>query len=1157
MADLDSIFYGTAFLSAPASFYILAVVILFARVRARHARYWVALCLLAGTTWLLMYIVTRVMPVGSAALIAARLTFACGVSATAVFLNFTLVFMQLDRDWRAVRLVSASCTTVVVILIWGTDLVVKDVRHFGFGLNMPVGGPLVILDLLLVVAHVLTSSVLLARAFFRATGRSRLQLGYLVAAAALMAGAAAGSFIPTMGSYSFLAVIPTLLMAIAPAVITYAIIRHQLWDIRTVIHKTGLWLGMSAVALAPVFLLLRAWPGIRGQDANAQLALTVCLFAAFGLHFRVIQPRLDQFFARRKHDHVRVVDRFTHGVLNLRDRRAFGGLLAETLRRTLYPRELDVLSLKGEEGDVELVSLGSGDLPFPSLSEGLRKWLAGQEGAVDLCLLDRYRLDAGLTDELERLRDRVAVLLPLVKDGELIGLVTLGEKTNLRAYTREDFEILERIRPPATVALSNAILYDRISEMMLGLEERVEQRTRELEAANQQLRELDQAKNKLFANITHELRTPLTLILAPLEDTLLKGGDAITATDLEAMHRSGMRLLRQINALLDLAKADAGELRLRVEELALGAFVRNAAQNFDSIARRKGVRLEIEPLAKELRVPGDPEKLELVLSNLLANAIKFTAEGGVVVVSTGGDTEYAWIAVTDTGIGIPDDQLERIFDRFAQVESGNTRRFEGAGIGLSLVKEIVDLHGGLVQVRSVEGQGSEFRVLLRLAADAIAPSVRDRRRVDIPRADQRRAEDRDMTNWVPIAMTGEAFVTVGEGDQTGSNPRVQRPVGARPPRVMLVEDNPDMRGYLVGRLSRNYELQICSTGMEALAAVRKRPPDLVLSDVMMPEMSGYDLCQAIKTDPKTSALPVILLTARKGVERALEGFMSGADDYLTKPFNYQELQARIEVQLRLADATRRLADQEKRAVLSLVATGLAHEVRNPINAILNAARPLREMPLPTRPDSPEAEAQKELLGVILDAAGRVDTLVGDLLGVAREDPDEVSVWQVQEALASTIRLLRYKHGDGVSVETALKHTSKVVGNTSQLNQVLMNLLDNAMRAAGAGGRVIVATEQGGGALLLRVCDSGAGIPAGIVERIFDPLFTTRASEDATGLGLHISKRIVEQHRGKIVAHPHGELGGAEFVVELPLEGLLALHPPSEAHGVIQTARGSA
>jgi signal transduction histidine kinase len=266
------------------------------------------------------------------------------------------------------------------------------------------------------------------------------------------------------------------------------------------------------------------------------------------------------------------------------------------------------------------------------------------------------------------------------------------------------------------------------SELHYRLARREFEAQHELESANHQLRELHETRSRFFANITHELRTPLTLILAPLEDLLLRHSKDKMHGEFEAMHRNGMRLLRQINALLDLARVDAGQFRLRVDEIKLDTLLESTFSSFQAIARRKKVDLRLEGVRPGVTLHGDQEKLDLVFTNLLANAVKFTPEGGQITLGIETDTDWVSISVRDSGIGIPQDQLERIFDRFAQVDSGTNRRYEGAGIGLSLVKEVVEMHRGQVTVSSVLGQGTEFVIRLRRGAMSFPDGVIDRRR---------------------------------------------------------------------------------------------------------------------------------------------------------------------------------------------------------------------------------------------------------------------------------------------------------------------------------------------------------------------------------------------------------------------------------------------
>ena len=1006
---------------------------------------------------------------------------------------------------------------------------------------MPVYG-------LFTVTNAFAPVVLFGLRFRKSSGRERQQLGYMLAALAVIAVAATSTLLHSSATHLLLALLPSLLMILAPSLITYAIIRHQLWDIRTVIHRTGLWIAASLLVVVPVhFLLSVATTSLVTGGSRVAWLVSLGLLGVFALYFRLLQPWLDDRFARRKHDAAKVADRFSREVVNLKGFGELALLVEQPVRSSMYAKTARMCAL-GQVPDGSVLPGETADNPCAALSSRARAWLCQYDDVLDVTELpDLRHVDESVRDELRRRLggEHVEVLVPLVHEGQLIGAVTLSEKQSLRAYTREDFRLLTRIRPAATVALANAQLYDRLHDLTGSLEQRVAERTEQLQLVNDKLRDADEQRSKFFANISHELRTPLTLILGPLEELLhkLQHGAELTGAreDVQVMYRNGLRLQRQIDALLDLAKHDAGQLRLRPTEIRLGELLESCVRAFGPFARLKHIDLQLEPIPSSAddRFLGDGEKLTLVMSNLLGNALKFTPEHGRVVVSSELTEHQVCLSVADSGIGISAADQQRIFERFAQVDGGPTRRQEGVGIGLSLVKELVELHQGRVGVRSEEGKGAEFRVELPRAVDP-APERVERRQIDLPTRLTRRAEDRDPLAWVPRPVQADAWFGAFE-----SRPQSEPPPAPRGPshRLVVAEDNADMRAYLGRRLGELFEVTLCVDGEHALEICRARPPDLLLADVMMPRLSGLDLCRQLKDDPTTRSVPVVLLTARKGVELTLEGFDVGADDYVTKPFSFRELLARINVQLRVVDLGRALARHEKGEVLSLVAAGLAHEVRNPVNAILNAVRPLLDLSLAPTVAPEDREAYEELLRAIFESAERIDLLCSDLLGVARPHQDELSSWKIGEALDSALRLLKHKNPEGnAEVVRRIEHTRPVFVRAAQLNQVLMNLLDNAMRASGPRGTVTVSTEDADGMLLLRVRDTGRGIAPGLGDRIFDPLFTTHAKEGGKGLGLYVTRRIVEAHGGSVSART-ARHGGAEFLVALPTEATASAPAP--------------
>jgi PAS domain S-box-containing protein len=442
------------------------------------------------------------------------------------------------------------------------------------------------------------------------------------------------------------------------------------------------------------------------------------------------------------------------------------------------------------------------------------------------------------------------------------------------------------------------------------------------------LAEIDRAKTAFFSNVSHEFRTPLTLMLGPLEDALAERDTLPPAQSLrvEVAHRNGLRLLRLVNGLLDFSRIEAGRVEAVFRPTDLAAMTEDLASTFRSACERAGLTLRVEcaPLPEPVYI--DADMWEKVILNLLSNAFKFTLDGGIrVSLQAAGDSVE--LAVSDTGTGIPAAELSRLFERFHRVEGAKGRSFEGSGIGLALVQDLVRLHGGEVTVQSREGEGSTFRVRLPFG-HAHLPAARVHDEADGAGSGRRaQAYVDEALGWLPDepqlphALPAEVIDDAGRGSPAGVVGRA-----ARGGHVLLADDNADLRHY-VGRLleSRGYEVQAVGDGAAALAAVRARRPDLLLTDVMMPGMDGFALLQAVRADPALSDLPVVMLSARAGEEAQVEGLSAGADDYLVKPFSARELLARVAANLDMARTRREAAEavRESEARLRGVLEGMA------------------------------------------------------------------------------------------------------------------------------------------------------------------------------------------------------------------------------------------
>ena len=419
------------------------------------------------------------------------------------------------------------------------------------------------------------------------------------------------------------------------------------------------------------------------------------------------------------------------------------------------------------------------------------------------------------------------------------------------------------------------------------------QATREAEAARTQLettrhelevaRQMQALKTRFFADLSHEFRTPLTLILGPLQDALRGAYGQVRHLPgemLPVMHRHAARLKNLIDQLLDLTKIEAGRMTLRASEHDVIAFVRDLVLSFASAAERKQIDLRFAtPPGEAILLYFEPDKLEKIAANLLSNALKFTPSGGTIRVRVFliGDAEVG-IEVRDNGPGIPHEAQTHLFDRFYQIDQPDPDATPGTGIGLALTKELVELHGGSIAVESEPGFGATFTVCLPRGHDHL-------REEDILGVGER--EGFSIADFRFAIDEGEDEA-LEEGEVAES--KVQNPKS----KILVVEDNPDVRAYVRGHLAGRYEVIEAEDGAEGLAQARAEQPDLIISDVMMPKMSGYDLCRALKDDDVLRIIPIILLTARAEDEDRLEGLGLGADAYLSKPFNAEELLLRVE-----------------------------------------------------------------------------------------------------------------------------------------------------------------------------------------------------------------------------------------------------------------------
>ncbi|HEY9769757.1 MAG TPA: ATP-binding protein [Coleofasciculaceae cyanobacterium] len=517
---------------------------------------------------------------------------------------------------------------------------------------------------------------------------------------------------------------------------------------------------------------------------------------------------------------------------------------------------------------------------------------SGNIEIVDDLITQIGSLSGGVWDEASR----KAIVIPIAQASQkqqVLATLILGISPQL-AFDDEYRGFFDLVASNIKTAIANAQAYE-------------EERQRA-----EALAELDRAKTVFFSNISHEFRTPLTLMLGPTEDALSDRAEPLPPAQqarIETVQRNGMRLLKLVNTLLDFSRIEAGRAQGTYEPTNLATYTAELASVFRSTIERANLRLVVDcPILSE-SVYVDREMWEKIVLNLLSNAFKFTLEGEISLQLRELENRVE-LKVQDTGIGIPATELPHLFKRFHRVKGAKGRSFEGSGIGLSLVQELVQLHHGTIEVTSVEGEGTCFTITIGKGNAHLSAEQLDTSKNLASTAKVTNFFVEEASRWLPEANTQFSNLSSELNSAAPLRTSSLKPESAQTARILLADDNADMRDYLKRLLSQRYEVEAVADGIAALNAIRRLSPDLVLSDVMMPGLDGFELLRSLRRDLKTQQIPIILLSARAGEEARLEGLEAGADDYLTKPFSARELLARVEATLKLAKLRQEAATRE-------------------------------------------------------------------------------------------------------------------------------------------------------------------------------------------------------------------------------------------------------
>jgi len=622
----------------------------------------------------------------------------------------------------------------------------------------------------------------------------------------------------------------------------------------------------------------------------------------------------------------------------------------------------------------------------------LRQLIMTQQPVV-LHDLDQHP-EMATADQPFRARSRALLVVPLITDGKIIGSISLRQNQHPRHWQASEVELAQTVASQAAIAVQQARLYQKTRQQA------------------EKLIELDRQKNEFFQNISHEFRTPLTLMIGPLE-VAIANKQELPIDQAEVVLRNSRRLLRLVNQLLDLQRLDARRMQPAFRPCNLVEFVNQTVSAFRPYCEKKGITLTTHLQVLE-SVYLDLEKFDKVLYNLLSNAMKFTSSGGQITVTLEPAGDHCLLKVSDTGIGIRPDQIPYLFERFRQAEGSANRSYEGSGLGLSLVKELVELHGGQISVESTYGAGTTFTLWLPIGSAHLPPQQVINVQADLQPS--RAAVELADIETDALDAQQDTIEPIAPASEHGSE------------QILVVDDNPDLRTYVSGILQqRGYRVVTARNGDEGFRAVQVVHPDLIITDLMMPQVSGLDLIGLIREAPELQSTPIVLLTAKADEDTRIDGVERGADAYLAKPFSDRELLAEVNNLLALKRNERRIAELNTYLTESVLKRFL------PPSMVQRAAK--GELILDLRPEPRMvtvlfsdivgftqlsntlrsrrvAEILNEYLTtmthVVFEQGGTIDKFMGDAILVMFGAPEELTPNEQVSRAVATARQMRAK-----------------------------------------------------------------------------------------------------------------------------------------------------
>jgi signal transduction histidine kinase len=930
------------------------------------------------------------------------------------------------------------------------------------------------------------------------------------------------------------------------AIIAYSIAKYQLLQINVVLKKTVFYSSLLFLLIAPCLTVI--YLNEKYVDSSYQYLVYSLMLVLVGFIFPRIklhaEHTLENLLFGKKVNYQETFEKLSETLAHLKDLDVLLKEVVDTIAEAVNTQSLAIYLLGRSDVEYELTAC-YGD----------------KQKYTDVIELDSVNFAPRKVDDNSRENDLKITNLdsgsfpvPIVYEDVLIGIMLISDCRNDNEY---EAKALSAMANQLAVAINNSLQIRHIKQLNIQLEEKVNERTRELRSAYDELKRRSKYQEEFFSRVSHELRTPLTNIMVPLYSVLEDYSDILTADnrrEKESMLRNASILLKRINDILDIAKLKSGKMQLHVRRTDISEVLGDVILAVSSATELGGPIIDytavtLTPLFL------DKDKVEQIFLNIISNAIKFTDKKGVIKIQLAETGETTTVSISDNGCGIEPEEIENIFTPFYQTAATTKRGYKGTGLGLAICREFMELHHGRITVKSQLGAGTQFDLEFRHGTDHFADD-------ELVKSSDQQQPVRKSNNPGSMDLVWTNVLNVV--DPVYYSEARNANILEHKKRILIIEDDIDLANNIVRIFNHDYHVNTAWNGAEGLQIVREFKPDVIISDIMMPQMDGLTICETIKNNPDTKDMLVILLTANMSIETKVEGLNAGADYYLQKPFFPKELFAVVrsllikrEYQHQIMNKNKeleqikdqlqesiRVADQANEAK-SVFLANMSHEIRTPLTAIMGFAEYLQGA-------NRTPENVNRAVSSIHNSSVHLLEVINDILDISKIEANRVELEYTTisplTVVSEVVDIISHRAANkGLEIKTDIHYPfpKHIRTDPTRLRQILLNLCGNAVKFTDTGSITIRMSYLANDRLIkYEVIDTGIGLREEEKDRIFKPFTQADSSTTrrfgGTGLGLTLSRQLAELLGGTVVCSSSQVGQGSTFTVTVFIGDIVPL-----------------